>query len=276
MLATTLSAQETNVNNDENKQGTTIYLDQQNKDSVTAKDGKMSLTLAGINFDFAGKSDSVIEAKKGRVNYTFAGASINSRSYSHLALIELGSNFLVNSDYSMYSPEDANAMQFTNRKSIYCAINLMSMDVQFNPKRTLGLTVGFGFATENYAFANKYTMEYRDGMMYPVALDDSIKKSKLLASYIHIPVLLDWNIAKGIFISAGVNVDILMNSQLKYKKPKTTIDGIATLNPFQVGITARVGWNKLYGFVNYSLLDMYKQNTGPSAHRMSAGVGLFF
>lgn len=261
--------------------GSTIYLDQSGTDSLSSKDGHTTLTIAGMRFDFGNhnpkstttQKDNSIKIRIPKFNFMNMG---DDSKYNHLALHELGSNFIVNTDYSMYTPEEANALAFGNHKSVYCAINLMSMNMQFNPKRTLGFTLGFGFAMENYSFAGDYSMEFRDGLMRPIALDPSTKKSKLLASYIHIPLLLDWNISKGFFISAGVNLDILMNSELKYKKPKTTLEGKAMLNPFQVGVTARIGWRKLYGFVNYSLMDMYKADRGPGAHRMSAGVGLWF
>ena len=67
-----------------------------------------------------------------------------------------------------------------------------------------------------------------------------------------------------------------MNSKLFFKKPRTSIDGEVTLNPVQVGATARIGWGKLYGFVNYSFMEMFKRDTGPGGNRLSAGIGLFF
>ena len=90
------------------------------------------------------------------------------------------------------------------------------------------------------------------------------------------PLLLNWNFKKRFFIAAGINLDILVSSALQFKKPITTIEGEITLNPIQVGATARIGWRKLYGFVNYSFMEIFKQNTGPGGNRVSAGVGLFF
>ena len=87
---------------------------------------------------------------------------------------------------------------------------------------------------------------------------------------------LDWNIDRNFSISAGVNFDILVNSQLKYKFPKTTIDGVVRLTPIQLGATARIGWKRLYGYVNYSFIDMFRAGTGPKAKRLSAGVGFWF
>jgi hypothetical protein len=129
---------------------------------------------------------------------------------------------------------------------------------------------------ENYTFANKVSLKYENGLFDVIQLDESIKKSKININYIHIPLLFDWNIRKGFFISAGGVLDILMGSKLSYKKPKTTVESRLPLNPVQVGVTARIGWNRLYAFANYSPLNMYRKSTEISANRMSVGVGLFF
>ena len=119
-------------------------------------------------------------------------------------------------------------------------------------------------------------MQYADGMMRPVKLEGDIKKSQLGVDYIHMPFLINWNFSKKFFVAAGANLDIVMNNFLRYRKPITTIERTVTVNPVQIGATARIGYGKLYGFVNYSFLEMFKSGTGPKANRLSAGVGLFF
>ena len=119
-------------------------------------------------------------------------------------------------------------------------------------------------------------MEYREGMMRPLAIDANLKKSKMVASYFHVPLTLDWNIKEGFFISAGVNLDILMGSHLKYKFPKTKIKDEITLNPVQVGFTARIGWKRIYVFTNYAFNEAFKAGTGPKANRFSVGMGIGF
>ena len=65
-------------------------------------------------------------------------------------------------------------------------LNDVSFNVPLNPRRTLVLSGAFGFTYDNYTFADNYTMEYRDGMMRPVALDGNIKKSKMVTTYFHV------------------------------------------------------------------------------------------
>ena len=235
-----------------------------------------------MDFNFKGNTNNVenfaittnnTNSRK-RVYFSFAGCG--APSWNHLATVEIGSNFLANTDYSAYSTEEADQLAFGSNKSVYVAINLATMNIALNPSHTLGFTMGVGFACDNYVFANKYTMELRDGMIHSVALDNSIKKSKLEASYLHIPLLFDWNISRGFFISAGANVDVLIGSALTYKKPRTTVEGTMPLSPVNVGVTGRIGWNRLYVFANYSFMDIFKKDKGPEGRRMAIGAGLYF
>lgn len=285
-----------------------IHLDSDGSSAISSSNGRLSLQLNGTRFELGPKraaqdsvtyyvkredgtmhqmskeelyraateshNSHVTQAKRQKVYFGFGG--LGSPNINHFAILEMGASTLVNTDYSMYSPEEANALMFGNFKSIHFNINLMTMNIPLNPGRTLAFSMAFGLGMDNYTFADNYTMEFRDGMVHAVALDDDTKKSKLLATYIHMPMTLDWNINRNFFISAGINFDILGNSQLKYKFPKTTIDGVVKLNPVQLGATARIGWKRLYGYVNYSFLDMFRAGTGPKAKRFSAGMGFWF
>ena len=264
----------------EQTEDVTIYLSSNKESSLTTKDGRMQLSLNGMNFDFGPKQQeksSVVRAQKSANQGVYFGIlGIGSPSFNHFAAVELGVNTLVNTDYSAYTPEEANAMLFSSHKAVSFNCNIATLNVALNKRRTLVTSMAFGVTCENYTFAGPYTMELRDGMMRPVELAENTKKSKLTATYIHIPVTLDWNINRHFFIAAGINLDILAGSHLKYKFPKHKIKGELMLNPIQVGLTARVGYKRLYGFVNYAFVDMFKQEAGPKGKRLSAGVGFWF
>lgn len=250
----------------------TIYVGSDGQNRITTDDGNISLTIAGVNLEFGNSGSAVNNKENPRVTFS----AFEERNTDHLALFEVGVNTLMNIDYSMYSKEETAMLQFGNRKSTYIAINLLSMDVALNKRGTWSFNMGFGFGCERYAFAGPYSMQYVDGMMRPVKLEGDIKKSQLGVDYIHMPFLINWNFSKKFFVAAGANLDIVMNDILRYRKPITTIERTVTVNPVQIGATARIGYGKLYGFVNYSFLEMFKSGTGPKANRLSAGVGLFF
>lgn len=243
---------------------------------IFGKDGQNRMTIINnetVKFKIAGKefqimADSEVATKKEKIEY----ATISS-----LGAIELGINTMVNTDYSMYTPEEATMMQFGNRKSTYVAMNLFTENLRLTKTGSFSIDMGLGLAWENYVFAGNYSMRYTDGMMRPIELDPGIKKSKLMARYLHMPALLNYSYKNKFFIAAGVNLDVLIGTRLKHKDPKIVYKSeTVTIAPIQVSGTMRVGTDRLYGFINYSPMEMFKSSTGPGGQRLSAGLGLNF
>ena len=267
-------AQETTTVNEEK----VVYLDSEGNNAISSNNGNLSIMLNGSRFEIGnGKIEHVEVAsikKPQRAYFGFMG--LDSPSFNHIAWFEIGTNAFVNTDYSMYSPEDANALMFSSTKSINYSFNVCTLNVPLTQSRSFVFSMAFGFTLEDYAFNSNHTFKSIDGMMRPVALEGNIKKSKFSTSYFHIPMMLDWNIKHSFFISAGANLDILMSTQTRYKFPKTIIQDKATISPIQVGVTARIGLKRLYGYVNYSFIDLFREGTGPKGKRLSAGVGIWF
>ena len=257
-----------------------IPLDSSGQSSVAVDDGKLSVNLAGVRLSLAGSEGEQLSSGKSKSSdkkrASFCIAGIDAMEYNHLALVELGQNFLVNTDFAGYDASVQEALGFCNRLSVNHNINLLTLNVALNRRGTLGFTMGFGFSMECYTFADKVSLTYDDGRFGVMPLDQSIRRSKLVVNYIHMPMLFDINMRKHFFISAGASFDVLMSSQLSYRKPRTKVDTTLPLNPVQVGLTARIGWKRVYGYVSYSVLNMYRQTADVRAHRMAAGVGLFF
>jgi hypothetical protein len=254
-----------------------VYIDSEGANSISSNNGNLNITLNGSRFEIGNSKIEHVETPVRKTQRAYFGIfGFGSPNFNHIGFFEIGANMLVGADYSMYSPEDANALMFSSTKSISYSFNVGTLNVPLTPKRSLVFSMAFGFTFEDFAFNDNYTFKYMDGMMRPVALEGSIKKSKFSASYFRIPVMLDWNIKHNFFISAGANLDILMSTQTRYKFPKTIIQDKATISPIQVGVTARIGWKRLYGYVNYSFIDLFREGTGPKGKRLSAGVGIWF
>ena len=254
-----------------------IYIDSDGTNSISSNNGKLSIMLNGAHFEIGnGKVEHVATPTKQSQRAYFGFMGVESPEFNHIALLEIGTNTLVQTDYSMYSTEDANALLFSSTKSISYTFNVGTLNVPLNPSNTLVFSTAYGFTIEDFAFNDNYTFKYSDGMMRPVELDEGTKISKFNTVYFHIPMMLDWNIKHNFFISAGVNVDILMGTGTKYKFPRTTINDKATVNPVQVGATAHIGWKRLYGYANYSFVDLFREGTGPKGKRLSVGVGIWF
>ncbi|MDE6862064.1 MAG: PorT family protein [Alistipes sp.] len=256
----------------------TIYLNEQQQSSLRASDDTATLSIGGLELTFGERTPVMTlgaypTKNESRTKISFAG--INGASYNHLSLMEFGFCQLVNTDYGAYAAEDHGFLDLNNGKSIHVAFNFVTFNTVLNRSRTLGLSIGMGLSVENYTFSNDLTIKYSEGMMRPEPIDPSYKKSKLVATYLHMPVLLDWNIIKRMFISAGLNFDLNIGGHTKIKFPKEKYRN-CHLNPFNVGATVRFGFQRLYVYGNYSFMEMFKQDSAPKAHRMSVGLGLWF
>ena len=244
-----------------------IAFGQNKQNKITITDDNICFKIAGKELQFSSYSNSS-ECKKEK-------QEVNSLEAIHAW--EIGINVLANADYSMYTPEDAIMMQFGNRKSTYVALNIFSENIKLNRSGSLSIDMGAGIAWENYVFAGDYSMRYQDGMMRPITLDSKVTKSKLMARYLHMPALLNYTYKSKFFIAAGVNLDVLIGTRLKHKEPKTVYKlETVTLNPIQLGYTIHIGAEKIYGFINYSPMEMFKSGTGPRGNRVSAGIGFAF
>ncbi len=255
----------------------TIYLNDSQKSSLSVNGSDATLSVGGVSLTF-GEPQPVLSIgefgkTKNRCKVSFAG--IDSVSYNHLALVELGFCQIVNTDYGAYAAADSGFLDLNNGKSIQMTFNLFTFNTLLNKSRTLGLSIGLGLEVDNFTFSNDLTIKYADGMMRPEPIDASYKKSKLVATYLHMPVMLDWNIKKGLFLAAGLNFDLNIGGHTKIKFPKEKYRN-CNLNPFDIGATVRLGFHRFYVYGNYSFFEMFKQDRGPKARRMSFGVSLWF
>ena len=243
-------AQETTTENKEN----VMYLDSDGTNAISSNNGNLSIMLNGSRFEIGnGKIEHVETTIKKPQRAYFGFMGLDSPSFNHIAWFEIGANTFVNTDYSMYTPEDANALMFSSTKSINYSFNLGTLNVPLTQNRALVYSMAFGFTIEDYTFNSNNTFKYIDGMMRPVALEGNIKKSKFETLYFHIPMMLDWNIKHNFFIAAGVNLDILMNTNTKYKFPRTTVQEKVTVSPIQVGAThASVGSDSMATLTTHS------------------------
>ena len=254
-----------------------ISLNSNGTNAISSNNGNLTITLNGARFEIGnGKVEHKTTETKRPQRAFFGFMGLESPYFNHIALFEIGTNMLVDTDYSMYTPEDANALMFSSTKSISYTLNVGTLNVPLNPSNTLVFSMAYGFTIEDFAFNSNYTFKHNNGIISPVELDSGTKLSKFNTTYFHIPMMFDWNIKHDFFISAGMNLDILMGTQINYKFPKTTIIEKIPVSPIQVGATARIGWKRLYGYVNYSFVNLFREGTGPKGKRLSAGAGFWF
>ncbi len=195
----------------------------------------------------------------------------------HWAGVQLG--------FCNYKETDkANFMDLNSGKSMTFGINFLQYNISLQKnKSNLGLVTGMGWAVYNYRYDNDYLIT-KDDDGYTVGVptvDRRVKKSKIVTSYINVPLLLELQSTDGAkqdaYISAGVYGGFRLGSHTKtifYGDDKKKSRDDININPLQYGVMFQVGLNfiKLYG--TYNLSTLYESNKGPEVTPYTIGVTL--
>lgn len=246
----------------------TITFGNNGQHSVTYNDDGINFKLAGMILRFSG-NDKSPQPQQQLLQPQF-------KSISPFGFAEVGVNLMANAKYALYTPEEAAMMRLGNAKSIYMSVNLYSRSIRLNQSGSFTMDYGTQFTMEKYRFNGPYSMKYEGGMMRPVKLEDSVTRSILLLEYISLPTMFTWSYNHKFFVSGGLSLDILLWHSLMYQKP-IVINRVepVTVEPIQFSGVLHFGTDKVYGFINYGLTDVFTYNTGPTCRRFSAGIGFY-
>lgn len=183
-------------------------------------------------------------------------------------------------------PEPWRDMELDVSRVLGVAWNVIQVSVGFNSPHW-GLVTGFGFLWENYHFSNKSTrLEVKDYRLQALTDPDPDKnyiKSKLGVSYFRIPILFEYNNARGAFrtfhVSAGVIPGVLMANWTKQvcklsngQREKTKQKGDFQVNPFRLDAACYVGWGPLSFYFTYSPLHFFRYGKGPDVTPFGVGI----
>lgn len=228
----------------------------------------------------------------------------------HWAGVDIGFNGYVNKDFNMNFPRETEYMDLRMEKSIAVNLNFFEQNIPLAKNQKWGMLTGLGLAFNNYRFMRPSRLSMDSSALIGY-LDEgiSIKKSKLTAMYLTLPVLFEFQTApiyhkKGFHINTGIIVGARLTSHTKkyYNElnkefdvtlynpetgqydivytamspddPKAHHYGDWFLQPFKFDATARIGWNFLNFWATYSLNTMFRKDKGPELYPWSAGITL--
>ncbi|MCU0370286.1 MAG: outer membrane beta-barrel protein, partial [Bacteroidales bacterium] len=173
-----------------------------------------------------------------------------------------------------------------------------------------GIVTGLGLTFNDYKFLRPTRLSMDSSALIGYLDEDiNIRKSKLSAMYLSLPVLFEFQTApcykkNGFHINAGMIVSARLSSHTKkyydelntefnvtkynpetdqYEVVYTAISpndpkehhyGDWFLQPFKFEATVRIGWNFLNFWANYSLNTMFREGRGPELYPWSAGITL--
>lgn len=205
--------------------------------------------------------------------------------------LEFGVNGYLTPDYSMALPDAYDYLALDYPKSINFNWNIFQQSVRIIGNK-VGLVTGLGFSWYNFKFDSKNTVLLTDSSFLTGYKDTdpnkSYIKSKLTASYVTVPLLLEFQTnskhkSNSFHLSAGVIGGIRLGSHTKQVytvngsgefKPK--VKDNFYLQPFKADATARLGWGPLNLYATYSLIEMFNPGEGPELYPFTVGFVIPF
>ncbi|MCF8217401.1 MAG: DUF2807 domain-containing protein [Bacteroidales bacterium] len=202
----------------------------------------------------------------------------------HWGGFELGFNGFLNANNKMELPQEYDFLELREEKSVLVNLNLFEQN--FNLIRNhVGLVTGLGLQYNNYRFANNVILDNEGDKLqgtYDKDTDRNYIKSKLVANYLTVPLILEFTThGKNEFhIGAGAQFawKIGEHSKIVYEKgtnrEKEKDRGDFYLNPYKLELTGRIGWGWINLFATYSVNEMFEDGKGPEMYPFTAGITL--
>ncbi len=174
-------------------------------------------------------------------------------------------------------------MDLNSGKSMTFGVNFLQYSIALQKhKKNFGLVTGMGWAVYNYRFDNNYRIENnQDGITAGTPTVHDVEKSKIVTSFINVPLMLEFQSGKDakqdVFVSAGIYGGFKLGSHTKTiynNRDKNKSRQDINLNPFQYGLMFQAGINfiKLYG--TYNLSTLYEADKGPEVTPFTVGLTL--
>jgi hypothetical protein len=253
------------------------------------------LSIIGLNMNAQNDSDTTnirlgskkitIVEDKDTTTVEAKNNDVDKYSLTYWGGLDLGVNMLFTKDGSTTMPDEYNWLELDYTRSLSWRLNLFEKKARII-QDYVGIVTGVGFTWNSYGLKNNVSLETRDSSAtYAITIPDTVMnftKNKLRASYVNVPLLLEFNTSKNednnFHITAGVIGGWNMNTILKQKWEKGSEDGQLrrrndfNMNPFTLDATARIGYKNFTLFATYGLTPMFKKNKGPEVYPMTVGL----
>lgn len=246
-----------------------INLNERNKVIVVERDGK-------------GRTKEIVYYKKGEKK---------DRVFSYDVMFDIGLNTYNKKNYFSGSEGNDDFLDLYAAKSVNFAIYPFYGSLRLTKNRILELETGLGFDWHNYRFEDGWTIAKENGVIvasdaYRPSGQNLLSKSKLVTTYLNVPLMLRVNIPisgsyrNSFYVSTGVigGLKIGSHTKVKYddggKKEKER--GSFNLNLLKYDLTFRAGYRGVGLYFNYQMTPMFENNKGPELYPYSVGLTFSF
>ncbi|PBQ34332.1 hypothetical protein CNR22_21995 [Sphingobacteriaceae bacterium] len=211
-------------------------------------------------------------------------ANVKDERFKHWRGFSMGINGYMNPGGGVNLNEKYNFLDLEYRKSLNFQFNIIERQINLASDNVKIIT-GFGFDYHLYEFANKTTLNADTNYTWGV-IDSSntysYKRNKLRATYLQVPLLLEFNTSKdsekSFHIAFGVIGQFLIASRTKQvlfegKDKSTNVrkDGYY-LSPFAAKAHINLGYRSWTFFGEYNLTPLFQSGKGPELYAFTAGI----
>ncbi len=213
------------------------------------------------------------------------GKPYNHRFRGHWAGFELAFNGYVNKDFGRSIPSQYEFLELNDVKSVGVNLNIFELNANIINNR-FGVVSGIGIQWNNYRFTDNVVLLPDSGRIYGyhnTAINSYIK-SKLVESWIRVPVFLEYQTAKRhwkqFHIAVGGVFGYKIGSHSKQvhfeggDRNKDKVYSDFYLNPIKLDAEVRIGWGPINLFASYAITPMFKKDKGPELYPYMIGITL--
>jgi len=199
---------------------------------------------------------------------------------AHWSGLELGVNMLLNAQQNYSFPQNK-YWENDPANSFNLNLNLFNTKLPIY-KHYIGVVTGFGFNFTQFAFKNNYVLNSnKDSLFGVIDTVFNYSKNKLKASYLQIPLLLEFSSKKGMdgfYFATGVIGGLRLSSKTKReggyqgKNFEEKIKGTYSLNSFKLDATFRAGYGNCGVFATYALIPLFETEKTVQVHPITFGI----
>jgi len=182
--------------------------------------------------------------------------------------IDVGMNIMIPKSGSL----SGTLYELNPLRSNYIALNFMS---RINFSKYVRARIGLEVSWYNFSFTKDVQLNMRDTGLELTIDPNGLQKSKLAATYLNLPVMLEvgrrWGFTFGVGGYVGYKVDSWTKAVASNGNKQKDHDGYY-LNNFRYGVSTQLGlrWIKL--FANYDLNSLFVSDKAPNMNVLSIGV----
>ncbi|MFN5911697.1 MAG: outer membrane beta-barrel protein [Bacteroidota bacterium] len=204
---------------------------------------------------------------------------------AHWAGLDMGFGVMLNNamsasfdNYDYWENDPARSMTW----------NLNLLEYKFPIFRQyVGITTGLGVSWTQLAFRDNYLLQSGNDTLFAIVdTVNAYSKNKLNASYLTVPVLLEFatneDADKSFYLAAGVVGGVRMTSKVKRKGEfegkefKQEDKGVYGLNAFKLDGMVRIGYGSFGAFASYSLLPLFDTEKTTEVYPLTFGLTINF